>query len=276
MAIDDPFAAIENQYGESENSELLGRVVHGATTTLSVAALGGDPHILLFTALSALLERILPTNRNARAQALLDMLIAEFRKHDVAIQRMGVQISDLQRATQIALTADANMFNDQKRDRYVKMITNAIYSETQIDELASFIQDVERLNERDIVGLKVLNEIMNRAGDWGAPKTPHDLILHPYVIHPGTFIGRAQELSTRMASVLGKDTNKNTYSREDGLQICLRLQGFGLAEKIDTESRQVPITNYAARLTPRGMILLKLLGETVPNWDHYFDANGPL
>jgi hypothetical protein len=70
--------------------------------------------------------------------------------------------------------------------------------------------------------------------------------------------------------------NNDQFSREEGLQICLRLQGFGLAQEIATSPREVPVSNYAARLTSRGLMLLKLLGEDVPNWNRYFDGNGPL
>jgi hypothetical protein len=73
-----------------------------------------------------------------------------------------------------------------------------------------------------------------------------------------------------------KGTDGNFFSREDGLQICYRLQGFGLAQVIDTAPREVPISNYCARPTTRGLMLLKLLRENVPNWKRYFNADGPL
>jgi hypothetical protein len=71
-------------------------------------------------------------------------------------------------------------------------------------------------------------------------------------------------------------TDGDLFSREDGLQICLRLQGFGLAQEIPTAAREVPTANYSARPTTRGLMLLKLLGEDVPNWSRYFDESGPL
>jgi len=127
----------------------------------------------------------------------------------------------------------------------------------------------------DLIGLKVLNQVMNKVGDWKEQTPPPQ--ANPPKLHPNTFIHRAHELSLQMAMALtGNDGASNTLSREEGLQICLRLQGFGLAEMISVSPREVPISNYAARLTTRGMMLLKLLGEDVPNWEQYFGPNGPL
>jgi hypothetical protein len=114
---------------------------------------------------------------------------------------------------------------------------------------------------------------MNKEGDW------NDVNRTAVGLHPNTFLQRRQELAVQMALALGKtnrQTHGNTFSREEGLGLCLRLQGFGLAEVITSESRSVPITDYCARLTPRGLMLLRLLGENVPNWDKYFDENGPV
>jgi hypothetical protein len=114
---------------------------------------------------------------------------------------------------------------------------------------------------------------MNREGDW------NDVGRTATGLHPNTFLQRRQELAVQMASAFGKTeqtTHSNTFSREEGLGICLRLQGFGLAEVFSSESRAVPITDYCARLTTRGLMLLRLLGENVPNWERYFDEKGPI
>ena len=82
-----------------------------------------------------------------------------------------------------------------------------------------------------------------------------------------------------MTLALGKtnrQTHGNTFNREEGLGLCLRLQCFGLAEVISSESRSIPITDYCVRLTLRGLMLLRLLGENVPNWDRYFEENCPV
>jgi hypothetical protein len=102
--------------------------------------------------------------------------------------------------------------------------------------------------------------------------------MNPPKLHPNTFRFRAQELSLQMAQVLTGKTDQigNNFSWEEGLQICIRLEGFGLAEVIEMSPREVPISNYCARLTTRGLMLLKLLGEDVPNWKQYFGPNGAL
>lgn len=46
------------------------------------------------------------------------------------------------------------------------------------------------------------------------------------------------------------------------------MQGFGLAHELD-QTRELPLTNYAFRLSIQGVRLLKLLGENVPNYGHY-------
>jgi len=115
---------------------------------------------------------------------------------------------------------DAEEFNDKKRERYVKLIGNALRSETQIQDVATFVQTVEQLNERDVTVLKVLNEVMNKDGDW----RQHTLSAVGNVkkLHPSTLIGRAEELSAQIAIALGQKTETNLYSREEGYGICNR------------------------------------------------------
>jgi hypothetical protein len=47
------------------------------------------------------------------------------------------------------------------------------------------------------------------------------------------------------------------------------IQAFGLAHEIEMSPRQVPVGNYSFRLPLRGLTLLKLIGEEVPNWNKY-------
>jgi hypothetical protein len=89
-------------------------------------------------------------------------------------------------------------------------------------------------------------------------------------LHPNIFIQRAQELNTLIADALGQEVQTNLYSREVGYSICNRLQGFGLAHEIDTQQRELPLTNYSFRPSTQGLRLLKLLGEYVPNLEHYY------
>ncbi len=81
-------------------------------------------------------------------------------------------------------------------------------------------------------------------------------------------ISRAQELSVQIAIALGQATERNTYNREKGYAVCNRLQGFGLVHEME-QTRERPLANYVFRLSVQGVMLLKLLGEDVPNYEHY-------
>lgn len=196
-----------------------------------------------------------------RAQDMLDLLENELR--DIKDTTASKQdLSDLKESLQLAIRNDVWEFNDKKRERYVRIVGNALRGETRIEDLASFIQDVEQLGERDFVALKVLNNVMNKNGDWGANLSGN--------IHPGLFIQRRQELAARMAEAFGADSSNPKFSREEGYEACTRLQGFGLAHEIELSPREVPVGEYCFRPSKRGLSLLKLVGEEVPNWNNYF------
>jgi hypothetical protein len=142
-----------------------------------------------------------------------------------------------------------------------------VRSEEQIQDVASFVQTIEQLNERDVTVLKVLNKIMNKVGDWNPQMNSG--VGNIMKLHPRTLIDRAQELSVQIAIALGQATESNLYTREIGYGICCRLQGFGLAHELE-QTRELPLTNYTFRLSTQGIRLLKLLGENVPNYDYYF------
>ena len=174
---------------------------------------------------------------------------------------------DLAEAVQLILHRDLEEFNDKKRERYVKVIGNALRSEAQIQDVATFIQTPEQLNERDLTVLKKLNEVMNKEGDWKPHPNPGPRPIMK--LHPSTLISRAQELSTQIAIALGQKTETNKFTREEGYMICTRLQGFGLAYEVDSSPRELPLTNYSFGLSIQGIRLLKLLGEDVPNFELY-------
>ena len=163
----------------------------------------------------------------------------------------------------------------------MRILGNAVRSEEEIRDLASFIRDVEQLGEQDIVVLKVLNVVMNKAGDWH-PKSDMNALIpgyqspisKPISINPSVLIQRSQELSVQTAQALGIKTDSpfpaQAFSREEAFSVCARLQGFGLAHEIDAGAREVPHGNFCFRPSKRGLMLLKLLGEEVPNWALYF------
>jgi hypothetical protein len=133
--------------------------------------------------------------------------------------------------------------------------------------VATFIQTIEQLNERDVTVLKVLNKVMNKEGDWKPQPNPG--IGNVMKLHPSHLISRAQELALQIAMTLGQKVETNQFTREEGYMVCLRLQGFGLANEIQPSPRELPLTNYTFQLSVHGIRLLKLLGEDVPNFNNY-------
>jgi hypothetical protein len=272
MAIDDPFDAVDKQYPDGPDGPFAHLTLGSATAALGFPI--ASPLAIIF----GFLDSFSTQARLDRGLAFIRVLNEQFKGLESSVKGMKTEVAEVQAALRIGLHNDLNEFNDQKRDRYITVAKSAVTFSTKVTDLVGFIRDVERLGDRDIIGLKVLNRIMNKQGDWVDPPmnaaTPQKSKLHP-----NTFIHRAQELSVQMAQTLTNNhqlTSNDQFSREEGLQICLRLQGFGLAQEIATSPREVPISNYAARLTSRGLMLLNLLGEDVPNWDRYFGPNGPL
>ncbi|WP_158793804.1 hypothetical protein [Granulicella sp. L60] len=272
MAIDNPFDAVEKQYPDGSDVPFAELTLGSATVALGFPVT--SPLAILF----GFLDSFNTSARLDRGMAFIRVLTDHFKGLESSIKNMQTDVKEVQAALRVALHNDLDEMNDKKRDRYITVATSAVSLQTKVTDLVSFIRDVEQLGERDIIGLKVLNRVMNKSDDWPIAPTNVATTQKPK-LHPNTFIQRAQEFSVQMAIALTNTHNltpNDQFSREEGLQICLRLQGFGLAQEIATSPREVPISNYAARLTSRGLMLLKLLGEDVPNWDRYFGPNGPL
>jgi hypothetical protein len=280
MAIDDPFDAVAKQYPQNEPNTQK-RVAEVAGAALTIGGLAAVPHLAIPAAVVAAWARFARGDtwrqRTEETQAILIErlrgLEPEYARLEREQKQLRVDVTDLQSSIQLAIASDGITFDDRKRERFVSSIANATICPAKVADLVSFIQDIEQLNEADVKALQVLNAVMNRRGDWDA------VLANQAGMHPNTFLQRRQELALQMALALGKGavkTDGNTFSREEGLGICLRLQGFGLAEVMHTETRSVPRTDYCARPTPRGLMLLRLLGDPVENWERYFDEDGPI
>lgn len=256
MAIDDPKAAFEQQCMQEEEGSPLGLAVFTAKLAFPKAALPLE----IFRKVA---DRFTRLSVEERLQAMWNMLVMETQH----LETTKANAEDIEEAIQLALRHDAEEFNDKKRERYVKLIGNALRNETQIQDVATFVQTIEQLNERDVTVLKVLNKIMNKEGDWKPQPNPG--VGNVMKVHPNTFIQRSQELAVQIALALGQKTETNLFTREEGYGICARLQGFGLVHEIDVTHRELPHTNYSFRLSVQGIRLLKLLGEDVPNFDNY-------
>ncbi len=262
MVIDNPLDAFDQQYmkDKPELPTKIAKVVGSMGAKLAFPGGGLALEILLKVA-EALFDK---DSTKERVTKMWEMVKSEFEH----IETTKADHGDVQRAIQLGFAFDVRERNDQKRERYVRLIGNALRSEEQIQDVASFIQTIEQLNERDITVLKVLNTIMNKAGDWESQM--NSATGNVMKNHPNTFIQRAQELTVQIAMALGQATENNQYTREIGYGVCCRLQGFGLAHEIDVQARELPLTNYSFRLSTEGLMLLKLLGDKVLNYDYYF------
>lgn len=273
MAIDNPVDAVESQYRESPDSPV------GLVLAVGEMALPqGSP---LFKLLELLNDHFSSKRKRERAEAFWAALRDQQKFLEADFGKLKAKIEDLAEAIQMAIIRDTESFNDAKRDRYLMILGKAVRSQEQVVDLASFIRDVEQLGERDIVVLKVLNVVMNKPGDWHSKSDPNVLIpgyqspiSKPASINPSVFIQRSQELSAQTAQALGIKTDSpfpvQAFSREEAFSACARLQGFGLAHEVDAGAREVPHGNFCFRPSKRGLMLLKLLGEDVPNWELYF------
>jgi len=257
LAIDDPKDAFEQQYMQEEEKSPLGLAVFTGKLAFPKAALPLE----IFRKVA---DRFTRVSVEERLQAIWHMLVME-TDH---LESTKADVEDVQEAIQLAMRRDAEEFNDKKRERYVKLIGNALRSEEQIQDVALFVQAIEQLNERDVTVLKVLNRIMNKEGDWKPQPNPG--VGNIMKLNPSNLISRGQELAVQIAMALGQSVETNMFTREEGFGICNRLQGFGLAHELQPSPRELPLTNYTFRLSVQGIRLLKLLGEDVPNFDNYF------
>jgi hypothetical protein len=265
MAIDDPLEAFEQSYMQNE-PEFPGKLakVAGDVGSKLIMPDGGLALEILLKVVDAVFDR---ASAKERVEALWDLFKQEFRH----VETTKASHEDVQKAIQLAFVYDWQQRDDEKRKRYVKLVGSALRSKTRIQDVTSFIQTIEQLNERDLTVLKALNKVMNKEGDWrpSGPGPENPAVGNIMKVHPNTFIQRSQELALQIAIALGQKTETNLFTREEGHGICARLQGFGLAHEIEAQTRELPLTNYCFRLSTYGIRLLKLLGEDVPNFDRY-------
>ena len=280
MAIDDPVDAVQSQFKKPAENP-LSLVLFGCRLAF--------PHASpLFDLLGILKDRFSAKAIQERMEAFWAALRDQQKFLEADFEKLRVEVNDLAEALQLATLRDAEAFDDEKRDRYLAILGNAVRSEDQISDLTTFVRDVEQLGERDVAVLKVLNIVMNKGGDWrpaesmqlGSPAGYRSSVDKPISVHPSVFVQRSQELVVQIAHALGAHGGRRPnqipqFSREEGYSLCSRLQGFGLAHEVQIMEREVPHGNYCFRPSHRGLMLLKLLGEEVPNWQYYFPRPKP-
>ena len=266
MAIDDPFQAFDSQYSATDESG----PVKAALALVKHALPGASTVVELF---ETVYDHFSAEGRERRLSEMWGLIVREFKYAHSKIKDLEEAISkkldsgDLRESIQLMMRFDANEFNDNKRERYLRLLGNALLSEVQIRDLACFIQTIEELGESDIAVLKALHRSTNMPGDWKEPGSIQTSL------HPNTFISRRETIAHEVNKALGLAativTNQN-FSHEEGYDACARLQGFGLAHEIQLNARAIPVGDYCFYVSKRGLLLLKLLGEDVPNWEYYF------
>jgi len=264
MAIDDPIDQYDQQT-RGEGSKLPNTLAnYAAQNGLKLAFPDGG---MVASVLGKAGEVLFGKQSTAkRVEEDFNLLVGEIRY----IQKTKVSQDDLQQAFQLYFFNDRRDRDDKKRERYIKLIGNALRSEEQIHDVASFVRTIEQLNERDIAVLRVINTVMNQQGDWKPQQQPGGATIMK--LHPSIINGRSQELAVQIALALEQKTERNTFNREEGFGICNRLQGFGLVYGVERD-RELPLSNYSFRLSSYGVRLLKLLGTDVPNYGCYFPAD---
>jgi hypothetical protein len=243
MAIDNPLEAFDQQ-NMQDAPDLPNKIAKfvGSMGAKLILPDGGFALDILLKVLESLFDK---DSTKERVTQMWELVKSEFEH----VETTKADHGDVQRAIQLAFAYDWRERNDKKRERYAKLIGNALRSEEQIQDVASFIQTIEQLNERDVAVLKVINMVMNKEGDWKSQM--NSATGNVMKNHPNTFIQRAQELTVQIAMALGQSIETNQYTREIGYGVCCRLQGFGLAHEIDVQPRELPLTNYSFRLNRR-------------------------
>jgi len=147
MEIDKPREVFGNiYYPDKESKSPLELVILGSKLALPKAAMPLE----LF---QNIYNRLTGISIGERMTETWKFLVNEFdRIEDIKVDKE--ELEDLKEAIQIVMRRDAEEFNDKKRERYVKLIGNAVRSEEHFKDLVSFIQTTEQLNERDLTVLE--------------------------------------------------------------------------------------------------------------------------
>jgi hypothetical protein len=210
VAIDKPLDAYEQQYMQDEPTLPNKLAKFAAENGFKLAFPDGGLALdILWKVVGVLFDR---KGSSERFNVMFDLIKKEFEH----IETTKASHEDVKQAILRVFWNDVQERNDAKRERYVKLIGNALRSKDQINDVETFIQTIEQLNERDVLVLKVVNKVMNKEGDWKPQPNP----AHPQTpmkLHPSTLIGRRQELGNQIAMALGQAIERNDFNREERL-----------------------------------------------------------
>lgn len=266
MAIDDPIEQ-QRKFSPSKLTTpgtdlvLLGGEISTALLGHPVAAAIAKAARLVFDIRSSL-------SAQQRTQETIDILWERMKTLELSMKEFVKQeaFDNFFEATFTALKQDADGFNGTKREWYIETLIGAVREGVVIPELVSYIQDLERLNEQDIIALKILNKVMNHDKVWNTRHSGLDELKRiDHLQH------NRESLNVALVEGLfGTDVHTNNpFDREGAFTVCNRLQGFGLAVILEIPI-SIPYHDFLARPSRSGLMLLRLTGEDVKNWERWF------
>src|ERR1700721_4060246 len=122
MAIDNPLDAYEKQYPKPEFDPL--------TLTASITK-----HILVASAITQAIDTVrnalTGVSMNERLHAMWEVLRLSFEGLETRTDKTGVDLEEFKASIRIAFARDALEQSDKKRERYVKILGNAIVSDSR-------------------------------------------------------------------------------------------------------------------------------------------------
>ena len=150
MAIDNPKEKFEQQYMREPEKSLFDLAIFGGKLAFPKAALPLE----IFQKVR---DRLTRASIDERLQTMWDTLVKEVEH----VESTKADKEEMERAIHLVMWRAIEELDDRKRERYVKLIGNALKSQDQIRDVVSFVQTIEHLTERDLIVLKVMNEVMN-------------------------------------------------------------------------------------------------------------------
>jgi hypothetical protein len=155
-----------------------------------------------------------------------------------------IQTDWFKRAAKLLLEECARATNDERAVSLAKAAANGCFpnaeDEHRREDLAVYIRDLAQLGSDDIQMLNLLRDAykevikrvpnMNRDNDFTDQFDNYKKLISERKIHP-----------------------------DDGLALCARLEGFGLAFEITRNNSRQSVEEHCFRPTRRGMYLLSLL-----------------
>src|SRR5262249_44593483 len=243
--IDDPWEASREAWPpKRENAP--------ADTALTLAGLLG-PAIEIAT---NVLERFRATNREQRIEYFLQAMDLKFKEIDKKFASKGEDISKIKEkiaasefheAAQVAAEEALRAVSIQKVDQFATILVGSLTPNQWAnphEDIGTMIRDIAQLSSQDLKVLGILRKVHSAA-----------IAMTPNLYEPDAF--------SRETTTLNTAIGVNGFHRDDFPEVCERLRGSGLREKVPRNASHMWPPEYCYRPTRRGLAVLEYL-ETVP------------